>query len=64
MQKVKYIIDQKESDLHKKQLFEYILKNFGNKATYQDNYLEVEKNDESKVLDFFKSTGLKYKKSA
>ncbi len=64
MQKVKYIIDHQETDSNKKQLFEYIVKNFGNKATLRGDYVEVEKNDESKILDFFNRTGYKYKKSA
>jgi len=64
MKKVKYIIDQKESEFNKKQLFENVTKTFGNKASVQGGYIEVEKNDENKIVEFLTHSGLKYKKAA
>ena len=62
--KVKYVIEKKESEFMKKQLLEKVVKTFGTKASISGENIEVEKNDEKKIVDLLTHSGLKYQKAA
>ena len=62
--KVKYVIDKRESDYKKKQLLEKVIKTFGAKVSISGENIEVERNDEKKVVDLLTHSGLKYQKAA
>jgi len=64
LKKVKYIIDQKESEINRKQLFDNVVKTFGNRASIQGVSIEVDKNDENKIIECLTHSGIKYKKAA
>ena len=64
MSRVKFQINENESDQKKKQLIQYIIKNFGDQATFIGDCIEVEENDESKTLHFFDRIGFHYKKAS
>ena len=62
--KVKYIIDKNESEFKKTELFKQVIQTFGTNVYINGGRIEVEKNDESKIVQILTHSGLKYQKAA
>jgi translation initiation factor 1 (eIF-1/SUI1) len=62
--KVKYLIDKRESDSRKKQLLEKIVHAFGTKVSISGESIELDKQNEMKVVELLTKSGLKYQKAS